>query len=177
MIPDYFTNYKQHLDSYAALLTVKLDALATFETAVNSDWESVRKKRALMRVDEVMTALEKYLERHANDPAVSELKRILPPEVTLIASLAGATLKAIEGDSNQEKPQTEEEKMMTRILSRPENRLLLKLAQQNARIEIENNPIPPEKTAIAYADEKLMQAIREISQPRIFQAPKGSQPV
>jgi hypothetical protein len=161
----YLTNYKHLFEMYNAILNMKLNALATFEKAVDDDWQTVRKKRAFMRIDEYTNEYEKLIKirdsskTEGNQPiSRSDLLEGLRTALTPMNKEVFEALPLVE----------------------PEIVPLVKGAIARAREQIEKYPIPKGENAVGYADEKLREQLREqlkqaaqnapsVPQPRIFQ--------
>ena len=137
MIPDYLTSYKHQLESYETILTVKLTALQGFVSAVTNDWEFIRKKRALMRLDEIQESLKK-LDRTAS---VSEVINLLPSDLPRVYNTVWKLLAILTPDYVP-RPATDGEVSMSSFFRNPLVAPLLPLTFDNVRKQIQATPIP-----------------------------------
>ena len=124
MTLDYFTSYKHQLESYEAILTVKLTALEGFVSAVANDWGSVRRKRALMRLDEIQAQVNEYLKKLEQTASVSEFINLLPSDLPRLYNTVWKFLAILTGDSVP-RPATKDDVMISSFFRRPEVASLL----------------------------------------------------
>jgi hypothetical protein len=157
MIPDYFTSYTHQLEWVEALVDEKLAALTTFDGAVRNDWELTRKKRALIRLDEVKSWIENCFKTLQKDAEKSKLTKLYVPNLERLLTDIWTGK-----DSGDESPQVKE--LMNAIMLQPENVSGLLAAFQRIHTEIETTTLPSEKTATIYVNEKITQAMREAAQ-------------
>lgn len=162
MIPDYFTNYKYHLEQYEAVLNLRIGALATFIEAVNLDWETVRTTKALSHVCEIKTQVEEVLKRQAQEATLSEVTRRLPGDLPTLFPIVGRIIASlIPEDIPSLRPRTSDERLVSAFLQNPRNASLLLGAIDNVLKEIQTKRVPEGKNATAYVDQRLREELGE----------------
>jgi hypothetical protein len=156
MIPDYFTNYHHQLESYEAVLSEKLTALLGFVSAVSNDWESIRKKRALMRLDETQVQAYEYLKKLNESTSVSEFIQRLPGDLPTVCNIVWKLIAGDTGDSVSQR-----EIITSSFFQNPEVASILQHTFDKVREEIQTTPIPADTKATVYVDQKFEAELRE----------------
>ena len=96
IFPDYFTNCKWLLENFEANLDEKLTALAAFNTAVNEDWDMIRKRSAIDRLNQAIRDVNALFDLGAPGAALSEIKKYVPLDPVLSHAATWA-VKAMTG--------------------------------------------------------------------------------
>jgi hypothetical protein len=157
---DYFANYKRRLESYEAILSVKIAALPSLVTAVANDWESARKKRALMRLDETQAQVNEFLKKNDQTASVSEAINLLPGDLPRLYNTVWKFLAILTGDSVP-RPATKDDLMISSFFRRPEVASLLARTLEKVRKQIETTPIPADMKATVYVDQRFKAELNE----------------
>ena len=173
MIPDYFTGYRRQLESYEAIVTGKLTALLDLTASVNADWQSVRKRRALMRLDQVESGIEDWLEKAENSGALSELIRLMPGDLPQLGDWIWRIVSPLTEDSFP-RARTINEAKEQDVLKDPKVASILRgsisISISKVRDMIKMTPIPANMKATAYVEQKLAAEIRETLRNELFTA-------
>ncbi len=147
-------------------MTVKLTALQGFVSAVANDWEFIRKKRALMRLDEIQESLKK-LDQTAS---VSEVINLLPSDLPRVYNTVWKFLAILTPDYVP-RPATDGEVSMSSFFRNPLVAPLLPLTFDNVRKQIQTTPIPEGMKATVYVDQLFDAEFREALR-RAFSSPR-----
>jgi hypothetical protein len=158
MIPDYFTNYRRLLEQYEAVVSERITAMTTFGNAVSVDWEAVRTKKALLLLHEFKTWLNEIWKRQEQEASISDFFRLLPGDLpTLFPKILGY----IETLMGPDQPPTSDETRITSFFLNPYIKSTLLRILEKIEKEIQTTPIPADKTATEYADQRLRDELRE----------------
>lgn len=160
MIPDYLTSYKHQLESYETILTVKLAALPSLVSAVTNDWEFIRKKRALMRLDEIQAQVNEFLKKNDQTASVSEFINLLPGDLPRLFNSLWKFEAILTGDSVP-RPATRDDVIISSVFRRPEVASLLATTFDKIRKQIQTTPIPADMKVTAYVDQRFEAELRE----------------
>jgi hypothetical protein len=141
-----------------------------FVSAVSNDWESVRKRRALMRLDENQAQVNEYLKRLDWRSTASELIQQLPSDLSSLCNTVWRLIGAGTDDSVPG-PGTSEEVIISSLFRRPEAASLLEHTFNKVRKEIQSELIPADMKATVYVDQKLRAELSEALRSA-FSSPK-----